>query len=136
MTARYDKYDPISGGFRANLNAAITDTAKIGVPLAVGLNSSGKIVEGSGATGVVGVLVADQAKAAGEVVDVMTAGEIVDLDEDDFDPGALYFGGSTGVVDTTDTGVLVGFTVGDASLTTGTIRSRLVVRVKTADTIA
>jgi hypothetical protein len=134
--ARYDKYDPISGGFRANLNAAITDTAKIGVPLAVGLNSSGKVVEGSGDTGVIGVLVADQAKAANEVVDVMTAGEIVDLDEDNFDPGANYYGAAAGAVNTTATGVPIGFTVADTSPTTGVIRSRLIVRVKTLDTIA
>jgi len=128
--ARYDKYDPISGGFRANLAAAITDTAKIGVPLAVGLNASGEVVEGSGATGVRGVLVADQAKAAREVVDVMTAGEIVDLDEDDFDPGVVYYGSATGTITTTNTDVELGITVGDTSLTTGDIRSRLVVRVK------
>jgi hypothetical protein len=127
--ARYDKYDGMVGGFRANLNAAITDPNKIGVPLAVGLNGSGKVVEGSGATGVIGVLVADQAKAANEVVDVMTSGEIVDLNEANFDPGAVYYGASAGAVNTTNTGVKLGFTVGDTSLTTGVIRSRLIVRV-------
>lgn len=130
--ARYDKYDPISGGFRANLNAAITDPAKIAVPLAVGLNASGKVVEGAGATGVIGVLIADQEKAANEVVDVMTAGEIVDLNETNFDPGAKYYGATTGAVNTTNTGVPLGWTVGDTSPTTGTVRSRLIVRVKQA----
>lgn len=130
MAARYDKYDPISGGFRANLNAAITDPAQIGVPLAVGVNASGKVVLGSGATGVRGVLVADQAKVAGEVVDVMTNGEIVGLDEDDFDPGVAYLGQANGTVNATAGGVEVGFTVADTSPTTGVTKSRLVVRVK------
>jgi hypothetical protein len=130
MPARYDKYDPISGGFRANLAAAITDPNQIGVPLAVGLNASGKVVLGSGATGVRGVLVADQAKAANEVVDVMTAGEIVDLDETNFDPGANYYGAANGAVNTTNTGIELGVTVADQSPTTGVTRSRLVVRVK------
>lgn len=132
MACRYDKYDPISGGFRVNLAAAITDPSKIGVPLAVGLNASGKAVEGAGTTGVIGVLVADQAKAANEVVDVMTAGEIVDLNETNFDPGAKYYGATTGAVNTTNTGVPLGWTVGDTSPTTGVIRSRFIVRVKQA----
>ena len=130
--ARYDKYDPISGGFRVKLAADITDPAKIAVPLAVGLNASGKAVEGAGATGVIGVLICDSAKTANEVVDVMTAGEIVDLDETNFDPGAKYYGASTGAVNTTNTGVPLGWTVGDDSPTTGVIRSRLIVRVKQA----
>lgn len=126
--ARYDKYDPIAGGFRAPLAAAITDEAQIGVPLAVGLDGQGRAVIGAGATGVVGVYVADQAKAVGDIADVMTAGEIVDLDEDDFNPGTIYYGGTDGVVGTTATGARLGVTVGDVSVTTGVVRSRLVVR--------
>lgn len=131
--ARYDKVDPYSGGFRVKLAAAITDPAKIAVPLAVGLNASGRCVEGAGATGVIGVLVVDAPKAAGEVVDVMTAGEIVDLNETNFDPGAKYYGATTGAVNTTNTGVPLGWTVGDDSPTTGVIRSRLIVRVNPAN---
>ena len=86
--ARYDKYDPISGGFRAPLNAdwAVAD---YGVPIGVGLNATGRVVKGAGVTGVLGVLVVDgrveagvvksQPKKAGDIVDVMTQGEIVDV---------------------------------------------------------
>ncbi|MGE3487438.1 MAG: hypothetical protein AB7L09_22180 [Nitrospira sp.] len=134
--ARYDKYQPVAGGFRAPLAAAVTATSgagltnQVAVPLGVGLNSSGQVVVGAGATGIIGVLVVDSAKAAGDVVDVMTAGEIVDLDETAFDPGATYYGAAAGgVLSTTNTGRRVGFTVGDKSLTTGVITSRLIVRV-------
>jgi len=85
--ARYDKYDPISGGFRAAL-AADWDDADCGDPFAVGLDSSGRVVKGAGQTGIVGVLVVDgqvsgtgtrvSNKFAGDIVDVMTAGEIVE----------------------------------------------------------
>lgn len=88
--ARYDKYDPISGGFRAPLAAAWGDSL-VGVPTGVGLNASGRIVAGAGNTGVLGVLVIDSAKAAGDIVDTMTAGEIVDLDTDDFAAGTVYY---------------------------------------------
>lgn len=140
--ARYDKYHPVAGGFRAPLAAALTPTSgassanQVGIPLGVGLNSSGRVVVGAGATGIVGVIVADQNKAVGDIIDVMTAGEIVDLDEDDFDPGASYYAdGTTGVLSTTapaegENGVRAGRTVGDTSPTTGVIRSRLVVRVQ------
>jgi hypothetical protein len=140
--ARYDKYDGVAGGFRATLAAAITATSgagstnQVGIPLGVGLNSSGQVVVGAGSTGIVGVLVVDQAKAVGDAVDVMTAGEVVDLDEAVFDPGATYYAnGTTGVLATTApaagvNAVRVGRTVGDKSLTTGLITSRLVVRVQ------
>lgn len=131
--ARYDKYDPISGGFRAPLAAAITDGAEIGVPLAMGLDGQGRAVLGAGTTGVTGVYVADQAKAVGDIADIMTAGEIVDLDEAAFNPGTTYFGQIDGAVNGTAGGARVGFTVGDASVTTGEVRSRLVVRAVPVD---
>jgi len=77
--ARYDKYDPISGGFRAIA----------GEDLAVGtygvrLNSSGKVIKSGGTDGIDGVFVnpdgvAQRVIKTGEAVDVMTAGEIVGL---------------------------------------------------------
>lgn len=134
--ARYDKYDPISGGFRVQLAVAINATSgasssnQIGIPLGMGINAAGKAIVGSasGATGIVGVAVADQAKNVGDWIDVMTGGDIVDLDEAAFDPGAVYWAATTGVLSTTNTGRKVGFTVADPSVTDGTIRSRLVVR--------
>jgi len=72
--ARIDKYDPVSGGFRAPLNAAYTGSPNV---VGVGINNSGKVVVGGGVTGIVGVICLPQDKAAGAIVDVMTDGEIV-----------------------------------------------------------
>ena len=139
--ARYDKYSGQTGGFRAPLAAAMTATSgagstnQVAIPLGVGLNASGAVVVGAGSTGIVGVLVVDQAKAIGDVVDIMTSGEIVDLDEAAFDPGVKYYvNNTTGALETSAPAAganktLAGVTVGDKSLTSGTIRSRLVVRV-------
>jgi hypothetical protein len=73
---RYDKYDPISGGFRAKLAANTTAAA---TPIGVGLNANGEVVAGAGVTGVLGVLSLTKNKLAGDVIDVMTAGEMVDI---------------------------------------------------------
>jgi len=74
--ARIDKYDPVGGGFRAPLAAAYTGSA---VPLGVGLNSSGQVVAGIGATGIVGVVCLPGNHPAGEVIDVMKDGELVEF---------------------------------------------------------
>lgn len=76
MGAYYDKYDPKSGGFRAALAADKTKTSA-GNPIGVGLDSSGNVVPGAGNTGVLGVLVLTKDKKAGDIVDVMDAGEVV-----------------------------------------------------------
>lgn len=101
---RYDKYDPISGGFRAPLNADLTPLNAGGDfgPRAVSLNASGKVVVGTaGTSGLVGILVKNFARQgwgptttgpygatniaapmggkAGDIVDIMTNGEIVDI---------------------------------------------------------
>ena len=75
---RFDKYEPLGGGFRARLAAAWA--AADGVPIAVGLDTTGKVVPGAGTTGILGVciLVAVN-KNAGDVVDVMTDGEILEM---------------------------------------------------------
>lgn len=79
LGAHYDKYDPISGGFRAPLAAAVSG-ANVRVPRAVSLDANGRVVLGTaGASGFVGVIVAHKDMAIGEIVDVMTAGEIVDV---------------------------------------------------------
>ena len=126
--ARYDKYDPFSGGFRAPLNAdwAVAD---YGVPIGGGLNSSGRVVKGAGQTGVLGTLVVDgrveggvvksQPKKAGDIVDVMTDGEIVDVAS--LNAGTAYVANTTTGALATATGTYVGFTVE---------ASRLVVRAQ------
>jgi len=133
---RYDKYDPISGGFRALLAANLTPDAdgEVG-PVGVTLNTSGRVVVGGAA--VVGILVKNSAKQgagqystaiqgapnaaafigqkAGDAVDIMTSGEIVGLAALEFTPGApIYVDATTGVLtDDSETGVnpQVGFMV-------------------------
>jgi hypothetical protein len=77
--ARFDKYNGVSGGFRAKLVAAIASSAVGGVN-AVSLDATGKVVIGTAAqTGFVGVICPDKTYAAGDVIDVMTHGEIVEF---------------------------------------------------------
>ena len=134
--ARYDKYDPIAGGFRAKLGAALTlVNGSIG-PVAMSLNASGQAVVGTaGQSGAVGVLVKNVARGpvgpwstsmqgaananapigaqAGDVVDIMTSGEIVDLDPAVFVAGTKWYAAADGTLSATGgTGkVLVGWTV-------------------------
>ena len=89
--ANYDKYDPKAGGFRAALAAdwSSSDLKKV---IGVGLNASGQVVKGSGNSGMRGVLVLTEALKAGDIVDVMTHGEIVDFGGN---PGTAYFASAT-----------------------------------------
>jgi hypothetical protein len=100
MAARYDKYDPISGGFRAALAADLTFDAEGSSGIkGVSLNANGLMVVGTaGQSGLVGVMLknvglypglgniaggvnayAPIGGKAGDVVDIMTDGEIVDV---------------------------------------------------------
>lgn len=135
--ARYDKYEPIAGGFRAKLAAALTLTNGSIGPVAVSLNASGRVVVGTaGQSGLVGVVVKNVARGpitqwnttiqgdanayapigaqAGDVVDIMTNGEIVDLDTTAYPAGSkIYATAATGVLSTTGGAgkFLVGHTV-------------------------
>lgn len=96
--ARYDKYDPISGGFRAPAAAAWA-SGTVGVPTGVGLDANGRVVAGAGASGIVGIVVVDQTKAAGDVLDVMTHGEIVEMTG--LTAGTVYYiNDATGALET------------------------------------
>lgn len=76
--ARYDKYDPYDGGFRAPLAAGIL-IANVEKILPVSLDTNGRVVVGAvGNTGYVGVVCVTEVKNAGDIVDVMTDGEIVE----------------------------------------------------------
>lgn len=114
LGAHYDKYDPISGGFRAPLAAAVTG-ANVRVVRAVSLDANGRVVLGTAAnSGFVGVIVAHKDMAAGEIIDVMQNGEIVDVTG--FTAGTKYYATAAGPVGTTapTAGVnagLVGWTV-------------------------
>lgn len=76
--ARFDKYDPVSGGFRARLGFAPV-AADVGAVIAVGLDGNGQAVRAAAAADVVGVVCFSRLHSEGDVVDVMTAGEIVDV---------------------------------------------------------
>lgn len=126
--ARYDKYDPKDGGFRAKLagNWVASDVGKV---WAVGLDANGRVVKGAGNTGVKAALVVNQPMLAGEVVDCMTDGEIVEMTNHAgaaLTAGTNYFGvAADGTFSTTATGTPLGFTVE---------ASRLVVRLDRATT--
>lgn len=116
--ARIDKVAAGVGNFRAPLNANVTGGA---APLGVGLNASGRVVAGAGVTGIVGIIVCPYDKVAGDPIDVMDRGELVE------------FGGTAGTVYTanTTTGVISN---GAASATQKVIGhtvegDRLIVRV-------
>lgn len=101
---RYDKYEPKGGGFRARL--AANWAAADGAAIAVSLDNTGKVVVGAGNAGILGVLIlVKENKKAGDVVDVMTDGEILEMT-------GLTAG--TAITADTTTGVL-GVTAADAT---------------------
>jgi len=107
--ARIDKTDSAIGVFRAPLNANLTGGA---APLGVGINSSGRVVVGAGQTGIVGLIVSPYDKSAGDPIDVLTNGELVEFGGA---AGTVYTTNTTsGVISTTAksaTQVVIGFTV-------------------------
>lgn len=117
--SRYDKYDPKVGGYRAPL-AADFPVDLVEHVVGVGHDAQGRVVVGAGANGKCkGVLVLTKARKAGEIVDVMTSGEIVEFGPSDSgseagvdfgDPGTDYFTDDAGVV--TDTGAAGDWYVG------------------------
>lgn len=77
--ARYDKYEPLTGGHRAALNADWLD-ADLNKVVPVSLNASGKVVKGTaGQSGFIGVVCLTKKRLANDIVDVMQDGEIVEL---------------------------------------------------------
>ena len=96
--ANYDKYEPKAGGFRAPL-AADWLKADVNTVFGVGLNASGAVVKGSGASGMIGVMILTRAEKAGQVVDVMTSGEIVAFGG--VAGTAYYADATTGIVNAT-----------------------------------
>jgi hypothetical protein len=110
--ARYDKYEPLSGGHRAHLAADWLE-ANLNKVVGVGLNASGQVVVGAGATGVIGALVLTKLRRAGEVVDVMHDGEIVEMDVNHAGivAGTKYYLSAAGAITTTNTDVFLGYTV-------------------------
>lgn len=120
MAARYDKYEPIAGGFRAPLAADLTfDAAGHFGPRVVSLNASGQVVVGTaGQSGGVGVLIKNVPMypslgnipgqinsavpiggKAGNIVDVMTNGEIVGATG--LNAGTTYYAAADGTLTAT-----------------------------------
>jgi hypothetical protein len=103
--ARFDKIVQV---FRAKMEDAIlaADANKV---FGVSINSNGRVqVDSAAATDVVGVICPTRGMAAGEVIDVMTHGEIVEFTETDGDAstaGTKYYAAfATGLVSATATG--------------------------------
>lgn len=120
MAARFDKYEPIAGGFRAPLAADLTfDAAGHFGPKAVSLNTSGQVVVGTaGNSGGVGILVKNVplypnlgnipgainagvpiGGKAGNIVDIMTHGEIVGVAG--LNAGTTYYAAADGTLTAT-----------------------------------
>lgn len=75
--ARIDKYDPVSGGFRARLGFQPV-AGEVGDVIAVLIDGTGTVQKGT-ATDCDGVICLSSLLNQGDVVDVMTHGEIVDI---------------------------------------------------------
>lgn len=88
--SRFDKYDPVSGGFRAKLGFAPA-ADDVGDVIAVDINGSGNVIRSADGAACAGVICLSSLLAQGDPVDVMTDGEIVDV-------GADVTGAGTGVV--------------------------------------
>jgi hypothetical protein len=88
--SRIDKYEPLTGGHRAPLAAdwLVGNLSKV-VP--VGLDANGKVVVGLGNTGYVGVVVLTRMRVAGDIVDVMQDGDIVEFNSPGAVAGTNYF---------------------------------------------
>ena len=128
--ARFDKYDPMAGGFRAPLAAAIAQ-ADVGKVFAVSIDTNGRAAIGGAAqTAISGLICAVRPMAAGEPIDVMTHGEIEEVTETAgtaLTLGAPVFAHADGTIDDTSTnGVAVGITA--------TRNTRLIVRCASATT--
>ena len=115
--ARFDKYEPMSGGFRAPLAAAYAGSDE---PVGIGLDVNGRVVPGAGNSGVVAVICVPEAKNAGDIVDCMTDGEIVDFAGA---AGTVYTSSAAGVIDNTAPGA------GQTRIGHTVEATRLVVRV-------
>ena len=115
--ARYDKYDPYDGGFRAPLAAdfgTLTNGADLGKIWAVSLDTNGKIVKVNATAGQTndqscGVMILTMERYAGDVVDIMTDGEITDIQQTTpwDNMSAAVTAGSRYFVNTTNDGSLI-----------------------------
>lgn len=118
--ARIDKYEGVGDGFRAPLAA---DWAGQAAPIGVGLDVNGRVVPGQGTTGIKGVVCKPDALKAGQPIDVMKDGELVEFAGA---AGTVYTANTTtGVISNaaaSATQIVVGFTVEATRLIVGVTR--------------
>ena len=99
--ARFDKVNPISGSFRAPLGFAPV-AADLGKIYAVDINGSGQVIKSVDGNACRGVICLSSLIAQGKPVDVMTAGEIVDVDANSgvtgFAAGVRVHAGAAGIL--------------------------------------
>lgn len=104
--ARIDKYDPISGGFRARLGFAPA-ASEVGDVIAVTLSGTGTVIKTT-STDAEGVICLSSLLNLNDPVDVMTDGEIVDIGAGDnvtgFAAGAVAYAATAGAVGVTAPG--------------------------------
>lgn len=113
--ARFDKYNPVNGGFRARLGFAPV-AGEVGDVIGVTIDGNGEVVKAS-TTNCEGVICLSSLLNDGDVVDVMTSGEIVDIvagnNVTGFATGAKAYAAATGAIGVTApgagvNGVLIG----------------------------
>lgn len=120
LKPRVDKSDPKVGSFRAGLALDFAD-GDINKVYAVGLNASGLVVKGSGATGIKGIIIrTKKGEKAGDIVDVHTAGELypfVTTAGVAVIAGKNYYAHANGNVDDVAAlGLLIGWSTSDGRL--------------------
>lgn len=112
--ARFDKYDPKDGGFRAALGFAVV-AADVGKVIPVDIDGSGLAQRAAAnSANVRGVICPTEATAQGRPIDVMTDGEVVDVTTGDVTgaaAGATVHAGAAGTADVAGTGRTLGFFV-------------------------
>lgn len=113
--ARIDKTEPHVGSFRAPLGFAPV-TTDVGKLYAVDINGSGQAVKSVDGTDCRGIICLSSLIPQGKPVDVMTAGEIVDILDaasgvTGFGAGVLVKAGAAGVVSNVAAGKTIGWFV-------------------------
>lgn len=103
--SRYDKINPKNGSYRASLAADLSPD-DVERAIGVGHDSQGRLVKGSGNTGVKAILVLTKAYKAGYRCDPMQSGEIVEfgptIGEPGVDfgkPGTVYYSDADGNIE-------------------------------------
>ena len=102
--ARIDKYDPVSGGYRAPLGFTPV-LSEVGDVIAVKLDGNGRVIKSTDAV-CRGVICLSSLLNLADKVDVMTSGEIVDVEG--LDAGTDYTAAAAGAL---AEGTGVGWTV-------------------------